>query len=104
VLLSGLEALLFLYFTLKVIVKRKARILSMILKDPNLSFCLVFSIIFAFAVGITSYNFGALSRYKIPCLPFYAVFLLVVYNLPDNNLNNEVISRKVHLKLTSKHF
>jgi hypothetical protein len=79
VLLSGLEALLFLYFTIKVIIKRKTGIFSMVIKDPNLSFCLAFSIIFAFAVGITSYNFGALSRYKIPCLPFYAASLVILY-------------------------
>jgi hypothetical protein len=78
VLLSALEALIFLYFTLKVIVVRKAKIFSLIGKDPNLMFFLVFSLIFAFAVGITSYNFGALSRYKIPCLPFYAAFLFVL--------------------------
>jgi hypothetical protein len=103
VLLSALEALVFFYFTLKVIIKRKTKIFSMVLKDPNLSFCLAFSIIFAFAVGITSYNFGALSRYKIPCLPFYAAFLLIVYNLPDNNINKVFIQKKAHLKLTSKH-
>ena len=81
VLLSALEALAFLYFTLKVVVKRKAKAFSMIVKDPNLTFCLVFSIIFAFAVGISSYNFGALSRYKIPCLPFYAAALVILlYN------------------------
>jgi hypothetical protein len=50
-----------------------------IAKDPNLSFFLVFSLIFAFAVGVSSYNFGALSRYKIPCLPFYAAFLIILY-------------------------
>jgi len=79
VLLSALEAFVFLYFTLKVMVKRKAKVFSMISKDPNLSFCLVFSIIFAFAVGISSYNFGALSRYKIPCLPFYGALLIIIY-------------------------
>jgi hypothetical protein len=78
VLLSALEALLVLYFTLKVIALRKARALSMIVRDPNLMFCLVFSFIFAFAVGISSYNFGALSRYKIPCLPFYGAVLAIM--------------------------
>lgn len=78
VLLSALEALAFLYFTLNVIVKRKGKTFSMISKDPNLMFCLVFAIIFAFAVGISSYNFGALSRYKIPCLPFYAASLVIL--------------------------
>jgi hypothetical protein len=95
VLLSGLEALLFLYFTLKVIVKRKTRIFSMVIKDPNLSFCLVFSIIFAFAVGISSYNFGALSRYKIPCMPFYAASLIILYY---NFETTTVLSKKSYLK------
>jgi hypothetical protein len=95
VLLSGLEALLFLYFTLKVIAKRKTRIFSMIIRDPNLSFCLVFSIIFAFAVGISSYNFGALSRYKIPCMPFYAASLIILYyNFETTN----VLYKKNYLK------
>jgi hypothetical protein len=78
VLLSALESLIFLYFTLKVIAIRKFKTFSLIGKDPNLMFFLVFSLIFAFAVGISSYNFGALSRYKIPCLPFYAAFLVVL--------------------------
>jgi hypothetical protein len=79
VLLSALEAMAFLYFTLRVIAKRKAGIFSSLKADPNLLFFLIFSLIFAFAVGISSYNFGALSRYKIPCLPFYAAFLLILY-------------------------
>jgi hypothetical protein len=95
VLLSGLEALLFLFFTLKVIIKRKASIFSMISKDPNLSFCLAFSIIFAFAVGISSYNFGALSRYKIPCLPFYAASLIILYYNVQTRTGK---SRKNYLK------
>lgn len=80
VLLSALEAFAFLFFTLKVIIKRKAEIFRMVGKDPNLMFFLIFSLIFAFAVGITSYNFGALSRYKIPCLPFYGAFLMILLN------------------------
>lgn len=47
-------------------------------KDSFLLMSLVFSIFFAFAVGFSTYNFGALSRYKIPALPFYALSLLVL--------------------------
>jgi hypothetical protein len=78
VLLSALEALVFLYFTLKAVFLKKGKIFSIIGKDASLMFFLVFSLIFAFAVGISSYNFGALSRYKIPCLPFYAALLVVL--------------------------
>jgi hypothetical protein len=79
VLLSALEALAFLYLTIKLVVSRKTK-LGKILKDPTVLFCLSFSLIFAFSVGITSGNFGALSRYKIPCLPFYGAFLMIGLN------------------------
>ena len=48
-------------------------------KNPSVQFFLIFTIIFAFAVGISSYNFGALSRYRIPCLPFYILALVLIY-------------------------
>lgn len=79
VLLSALEALSFAYFTFRAFkVNGPSRSFKLIGKDPNVLFFLVFSLIFAFAVGISSYNFGALSRYKIPCLPFYAAFIMVL--------------------------
>ncbi len=80
VLLSSLEAFLFLFFTLKLISIHKIKLFRIMGSDPNIMFCLIFSLIFAFAVGISSYNFGALSRYKIPCLPFYAAFLVIGMN------------------------
>jgi hypothetical protein len=80
VALSSLEAILFLIITLKVlftigIVKTWKTIST----EPTIQFCLIFSIIFAFAVGISSYNFGSLSRYKIPCLPFYVLAIILIY-------------------------
>jgi hypothetical protein len=91
--LSAIEAIIFLYFTLKVFFDRKSK-LSLILKDPTIIFCLIFSLIFAFAVGISSGNFGALSRYKIPCLPFYAAMLMII-----NHSNKKLlISKKINFK------
>jgi hypothetical protein len=79
VLLASLESLFMLLFTLKIIFTfGPFRLISKILADPNISFCLLFSLIFAFFVGISSYNFGTLSRYKIPCTPFYFLFLILV--------------------------
>lgn len=90
VMLSALEALLFAYFTFKAFQKRGiGKTIQLIMKDPNILFCLVFSIIFAFAVGISSYNFGSLSRYKIPCLPFYAAFLMIVMNYDKMKTENQ---------------
>ncbi|MFN8296542.1 MAG: hypothetical protein U0T69_10125 [Chitinophagales bacterium] len=48
--------------------------------NPEVQFCFVFSIIFAFAVGFTSFNFGALARYKIPFMPFYFIALFILAN------------------------
>ena len=84
VALSSIEALAFLFFTLKVLFKAKGKIFKWIGKDPTILFCLVFSLIFAFSVGISSYNFGALSRYKIPCLPFFAALLVILYYTKNN--------------------
>jgi hypothetical protein len=101
VMLSALEALVFVYFTFKAFQKRGIfKTFGLIFKDPNLLFCLVFSVIFAFAVGISTYNFGALSRYKIPCLPFYGAFLMIVINYhltgKEQTSNNQLNSpRKV---------
>lgn len=73
-LLSALESLVVTILFLAALYKRNLR---MITKDPFLSFCLVFSLIFAFAVGVSSFNFGTLIRYKIPMTPFLFLFLFI---------------------------
>ena len=78
--LSMLEAFLFLCGTIFVFYKIGfGNFFKKIFQDPNLTFFFTFSVIFAFAVGISSYNFGALSRYKIPCLSFYSGMLYILY-------------------------
>jgi hypothetical protein len=87
VALSAIEAILFLFITLKVLFTvGPVKIWKTISIDPTIQFCLIFSIIFAFAVGISTYNFGSLSRYKIPCLPFYVLAMILIYykNKPLN--------------------
>ncbi|MEI8278491.1 MAG: hypothetical protein WCG87_01940 [Bacteroidota bacterium] len=88
--LSAIEALIFLWLTVKVLFAvGPAKAMKAILTDPNIQFCLIFSFIFAFAVGVSSYNFGTLSRYRIPCLPFYALAVTLIYYKyypPEKNL------------------
>lgn len=79
-LVTALESSLFLFFTIYVLFKVGfLRLLSYLFQYPSIGFCLFFTFIFAFSVGFTSYNYGALVRYKIPCLPFYvgALFMLL---------------------------
>jgi hypothetical protein len=47
-------------------------------KSPEVVFCLIFSLVFAFGVGISTYNFGSLARYKIPLFPYYFTALAVI--------------------------
>lgn len=78
--LSALEAAAFGYFTLLTFYRRGFfRTFKNIFTDPNLFFFFVYTLIFAFAVGISTGNFGTLSRYKIPCMPFFAALLLILY-------------------------
>ena len=82
-LLSAMEAFILLLFTVYVIYRVGIfRSIQVISSDPFLLFCFLFSIVFAFAVGLTTYNFGSLVRYKIPMYPFFvsALFVLLGYS------------------------
>jgi hypothetical protein len=45
-----------------------------------LVFALTFSLLLSFMVGLTTANFGALVRYKIPFMPMMVSALLIIYN------------------------
>jgi hypothetical protein len=87
-LLSALESLMMLSLTIYVIFKMKSRVFGA-MRDPNAVFCLVFSITFAFAVGISTFNFGTLTRYKIPLIPFYFLAITLLLHHYSNNETNE---------------
>ncbi|GIV33707.1 MAG: hypothetical protein KatS3mg031_1242 [Chitinophagales bacterium] len=77
--LSALESLALFIFTLRIIFSVGfGAIFRISIANPEVFFALLFSIIFAFAVGFTSFNFGALVRYKIPCIPFYVMALFII--------------------------
>lgn len=81
-LIAALESIFIMGFTLYIFYKNGiGRIVISILSHPDLFFCFFFAIVFSFAVGFTSYNFGALVRYKIPCIPFFLVGLIVLNHL-----------------------
>lgn len=78
-LLSAIESQLLLLFTVAVIWKAGLRrTLRFVNQDPFLLLMFSFSIIFAFGVGFSAYNFGALARYKVPAIPFFLGALMVV--------------------------
>jgi hypothetical protein len=92
-LLSALESLVLFVFTVYIIFKRP-RAFIRALSDPNILFCLTFSLTFAFAVGISTFNFGTLARYKIPLLPFYALGLILIFYKQSRQQLREDLSGK----------
>ncbi len=87
-LLSAVESFCLLIFTGYVIWKKRMSVFSS-LSDSNVLFSMVFSLSFAFAVGVSTFNFGTLVRYKIPLLPFFLVFLIIALDYSNNERKSE---------------
>jgi len=88
--LSGLENLFMLGFSIYIVIRVKFSILlRSLFSHPLLIFSFLFSLFFAFSVGVTTFNYGALARLKIPCIPFYLSSLFILYSL-----NKESFKRK----------
>lgn len=78
-LLSGIESLIFLYLTIRIVFnKRIYALFGVLFGDHLIAFCLPFIIVLSIAIGLTSFNYGALVRYKIPIMPFLGIFFIVV--------------------------
>lgn len=78
-LFSALESLLILLFTFRLFVRNGFKnLIHCLFKDPLIFSTLLFSIFFAFAVGFSSYNFGALVRYKIPGIQLFVLSIVVI--------------------------
>jgi len=77
-MISSLEAFVLLILTVYVIIKA-----------TTVLFCLLFALSYAFAVGVSTYNFGSLVRYKIPMMPFYsiAIFYIMSYLKRERKLS-----------------
>ncbi|MBK8300799.1 MAG: hypothetical protein IPK90_10220 [Chitinophagaceae bacterium] len=101
-LLSAFESAIFLFITLNFMFKKGLKnFFSVAFSDGRILMCFVFAFVFAFAVGSSTANFGALSRYKIPCTPFYLLLLLLLYNkvqLPLPKWFNKIVNFAVPKK------
>jgi hypothetical protein len=69
--------------------------------EPIIFFSIIFSVFFAFSVGLTTSNFGALVRYKIPAVPFYIAAMMIIKSKGTTKLevaNNGTNSDKKYKK------
>jgi hypothetical protein len=66
-------------FTLFVLIKARPMLFfKTIFTNPMVTCCFFYSILFALFIGTTTLNFGTLVRYKIPCMPFYIIALILI--------------------------
>lgn len=81
-LLSAMENMVMLGFSLYILFKVKfSTLIKSLFSHPLLIFSLLFALFFAFSVGLTTANYGALARLRIPCIPFYLASLFILYSL-----------------------
>lgn len=78
-LLSSVESLLMMMFTLYVMFKVGfIKFFVTIFRSPIVLYCFLFALVFGLFVGATTLNFGSLVRYKIPAMPFYLISLFMI--------------------------
>jgi hypothetical protein len=76
---SAIENIILILFVLYSLIRiGPFRFFRITFNDPFLVYCFIFSLFFAFGVGIAGTNFGALVRYKIPLMPFFFSFIYLV--------------------------
>jgi hypothetical protein len=90
-LLSSVESLAIMLFTLFVFYKTGPVRFLRSLKEPIILYCILFALLFALFVGATTANFGTLVRYKIPCLPFYIIALFLIQDLNRKKISGPAI-------------
>ena len=78
-LLSAIENSIMLFLTIRILLSLGPfGVVRSIGSDPLMIFAFVFAVFFSFSVGLTTANFGALVRYKIPSIPFYMSLLMIL--------------------------
>lgn len=87
-LLSAIENFCLLVYVLITLMKVSPySLFRTILREPFLMYCLIFSLIFAFGVGVAGTNFGAMVRYKTPLVPFFFSLVYVSHKITKKEKN-----------------
>jgi hypothetical protein len=86
---SGIENMLILIFVLFVFVRKPWVAINSTFSNPLVLFCLIFALFFAFSVALSTSNFGALVRLRIPMIPFFLSGLVMIEYAGRSKKNNQ---------------
>ena len=78
ILFSALEAFVVFLIALLAIISRRKYIGPLLRQDMFACICFYYVLIFGSVVGLTTFNFGSLIRYKIPGVPFLMMFIFLL--------------------------
>lgn len=82
ILFNSLESTFLLICTLVVLFKtRFFGFFRAVFNNEYVLFCFIVSMLFALIIGLTTFNFGSIARYKIILLPFYYFILVHLYTI-----------------------
>lgn len=77
-LISGIENFIILLMTIYFLIRRPVSFIVSMISNPMVMFCFIFGVLFAFLVAMSTSNFGALVRLRIPAIPFFLAGLVLV--------------------------
>jgi hypothetical protein len=93
--ISALENTYILLLTIFLLIRLKIfGFFRLIKANPLLLFSILFSLFFAFSVGIATSNFGSLVRLKIPCIPFFVASLFILQHLYEEKTKKKLFKLK----------
>jgi hypothetical protein len=79
--ISGLETFILLIFFIYIIMRVKIWLFfKTIFSNPFLLSGFIFMVTYSFFVGLTTANYGALVRYRMPVFVFLSIILVIAYN------------------------
>lgn len=76
--LGAIEGLILFFLVIYLLLTLRLKLITLIFKNKEVFFLMLFAIVFGVVVGVSSYNFGALSRYKIPAELCFILGLILV--------------------------
>lgn len=72
---SAVESTIFLLLSVLAVARRGRQLLDLLFGSPERVFMTFFVLVMGIGVGLSTTNMGTLSRYRVPLLPFLAMFL-----------------------------
>jgi len=84
-ILGAIESIILLLIFIYMLVRLKFKFFKYIFTNKEVFFMMIFAIVFGIMVGVSSYNFGALSRYKIPSVMFFILCLIIINYLAEKD-------------------